>query len=181
MQTLSKPTALAIANDYIYEVFGGNTEISVPEIISEGSADLRHAVQEIIAFLRPEMPSLCTAQEMAARPGKFIPILRVILAEYTLEHQRATEEKTQTLPRLFSLSPKPSLRWRFIILQADALGPMLGKNYSRSQEERTQLFNEVFNKDFPFFNKYYLFLLRNFRYYNFTNVVPDTKACSSIV
>lgn len=95
--------------------------------------------------IRNYIPEPYSSAEMSARPGPFIPALRFILQQYTADHMAAEQnEKSKTLPRLFSLTPKPSLHWRFIDIDAKTLASLVELNMPRTQEQNAQVFKTVF-------------------------------------
>jgi hypothetical protein len=72
-------------------------------------------------------PKPVTPEELAANPGQYIPTLKHILSEYDRiywEHANSKISATNVLPKLFSLAPLPSFRWRYISMNAELLASM---------------------------------------------------------
>lgn len=61
--------------------------------------------------------------------------------------------KTRTLPKLFSLTPNPSLQWRFIDIDAETLATILSLRYPKTHDERTAIFKTVFDFEKYRFNE----------------------------
>lgn len=98
------------------------------------------AIQDHILTLAPK---ICTVKELTKDPGCVVPVLRKILSEYEAFHFETLEnsavkilsrlvpskkELNQKLPKLFSLFPMPSLRWRFIHLNALGLKALMSES-----------------------------------------------------
>lgn len=108
-----------------------------------------------------------TVSSLAASPGSYIPILKYLMVEYEKEHEEdqhnknvASEElsngeteitseqqESNNLPRLFSLTPEPSVKFRFISITPTGLKAFTTKykklpsNFVDNQD----MFFEVFN------------------------------------
>ncbi|PHZ07447.1 uncharacterized protein RHIMIDRAFT_242655 [Rhizopus microsporus ATCC 52813] len=70
---------------------------------------------------RTKMPRPVTFKSLSAPPGSYIPMLKEILKRLTAENQEYQETQSQDqqgkpnyIARLFSLSPIPSFKWRFV-------------------------------------------------------------------
>lgn len=147
LQTLKHEMVTKIANEYLYELLAGG-EPEMLQYLQSSSLDLFMAIITIRDSLLPLMPRPCTTQEMAARPGRSLPVLRAILEEYRLQHSAAAAPKsTETLPRLFSLGPSPSCHWRFVEVDAETLAVLLRLSYPRNHEQRLATFKAVFDLD----------------------------------
>lgn len=102
---------------------------------------------------------------MAATPGKFIPALRYILGNLTLEHKETEVaaylagidlhgEKQQKGAPAMTL---PSFRWRSVSLNAKAIKALL--HFRSAQDDydgNTAVFNYVFDLDKYGFNRYWV-------------------------
>lgn len=146
---MSKEELKKISNDYIHEWIAGGEPADL-----DGSADapleLILAIQELKDFLQPLAPRPWSTQSMSATPGAFVPVLRAILEEYEREHAAAenTMKPTPTLPKLFALTPVPTLKQRFIAVNGKALRVLLNDNSeSDSYEGHCSLFQKVFDMD----------------------------------
>jgi hypothetical protein len=92
-------------------------------------------------------PKPATPEQLSASPGEFVPTLKTILEMYDsiyLENQ-AKGSSTQ-LPRLFSLCPLPSFRWRFITLNAALLASFFPSLLKPTRPaDYTAVFYEILN------------------------------------
>lgn len=147
---MQKDIASKFANDYLYEILAGGNPV-MPRYLLPCSIEIGNAIQEIWMELMPYMPRPCTTEEMAAKPGNFIPALHYILQQYHDEHQQTPhiQEKSNTraLPSLFSLVPLPSRNWRFIDINAETLAGLLKMPVPRTYNQRLTVFQTVFNLD----------------------------------
>lgn len=131
------------------------------------SADIVHAVNTLVNELQPLIPQPCNKGELSASPSKFIPSLRYILENYTVEHQEneaaayiaglSINDKriacaTKTLPKLFALFPIPKFQWRFISLNAKALKALVSLPATDDDYDgNADVFNYVFRlKEYGF-------------------------------
>jgi hypothetical protein len=136
-----------VIHEYAFERLNGGS----PEWPDKVDATL--VLVSIVDNLCDKLEQLCpkptTPEKLAASPGNYIPLLKFILEEYEEEHIAAKALKgdsTQTLPRLFSLTPLPSLQWRFISINAELLSslvPSVAKPNNPSEYAR--VFYHVFN------------------------------------
>ncbi|KAL1935457.1 hypothetical protein VTP01DRAFT_4597 [Rhizomucor pusillus] len=118
---ISNNLARKLANEYIYEDLAGGNPTIPEELQEDGDLDIILAIHTIQISLKDYIPEPCTTTEMAANPGRFIPALRFILSQYTLEHEQGNEKTCKTSPELFALTPQPSLHWRFVDIDAATL------------------------------------------------------------
>ncbi|KAL1934680.1 hypothetical protein VTP01DRAFT_6862 [Rhizomucor pusillus] len=112
-------------NEYIYEDLAGGNPTIPEELQEDCDLDIILAIRTIQISPKDYIPEPCTTTEMAANPGRFIPALRFILSQYTLEHEQGNEKTCKTLPKLFALTPQPSLHWRFVDIDAATLATLL--------------------------------------------------------
>lgn len=89
------------------------------------------------------MPKPVTPQSLSKSPGAYIPMLSSILRKQeSISLNLSTDEAA---PRLFSLAPLPSLKWRFITINSNVLAAFSGKRLPSTYEEKLNMFNQVFN------------------------------------
>ncbi|KAI9266250.1 hypothetical protein EDC94DRAFT_516155 [Helicostylum pulchrum] len=75
---------------------------------------------------------------------KFIPALAFICQETEEEAEVTVEQKEK--PKLFSFTPKPSLKWRNISINNKSLASNAGiKNLGNSYSESLEMFDQVFD------------------------------------
>ncbi|KAI8368308.1 uncharacterized protein BYT42DRAFT_126091 [Radiomyces spectabilis] len=77
-------------------------------------------------------------------------MLKMILSQYELEHsqhnqQEAGQDEHAALPRLFSLFPLSTFKWRYITINPNVLAAFLGRSISGRFEENMNMFYCVFN------------------------------------
>jgi hypothetical protein len=79
-------------------------------------------------------------------------VLKKILEEYESEHaaapqneQTSKESDNTVLPRLFSIGPLPSMKWRFIDINAPLLASMVAAGGARDMRQYAALFHRVVN------------------------------------
>jgi hypothetical protein len=70
-----------------------------------------------------------TMELLSASPGKYVPCLKFMSKVLEWYHnQQSGDEKqsdSETLPKLFTVFPNPSMKWRFVSLNADILQAFL--------------------------------------------------------
>jgi len=79
-------------------------------------------------------------------------VLKKILEDYESEHaaahqneQTSKESDNTVLPGLFSIGPLPSMKWRFIDINAPLLASMVAAGRARDTSQYAALFHRVFN------------------------------------
>jgi hypothetical protein len=106
-------------------------------------------VDDVCTTIQSICPSLPTPQNLAASPGSYVPALKYILKELETEHATALEQKrisSMELPRLFSISPSPSMKWRHISINAELLANLIPTIATPAfPAEYSQVFYNVFN------------------------------------
>lgn len=113
----------------------------------EPSLPLVASVDGICENLERYIPKLVTLETLASSPGRYIPALKYILKSYEEDHEAASANKmaaaSGTIPRLFSLAPKPSMYWRFVSINAELLSSLLGLRAPANPGEYQRVFEEV--------------------------------------
>ncbi|GAA5813881.1 hypothetical protein MFLAVUS_007369 [Mucor flavus] len=134
-----------IVHEYCYQRICGGSPAwpeDVPEIYNEMKQEIDEICQELIII---DIPRPVTLQSLAASPGSYIPILATILQKNEQEHTRITSnELDETPPRLFSLVPTPSLKWRFININANVLAAFTRKKLPDTYATKLEMFQQVF-------------------------------------
>ncbi|KAK9717988.1 hypothetical protein K7432_005821 [Basidiobolus ranarum] len=106
------------------------------------------AIEEICRELSAiDMPKPVTLVTLSASPGAYIPMLASITRKYERQYQlqQRLAQESQDLPRLFSLCPVPSLKWRFITVNPNALSSFSGIKMPTTYEAKLEMFNKVFD------------------------------------
>lgn len=126
------------------------------------SLPLLSALRKLEDELFPLVPVPCTQRAISASPGSVVPALRFILNQYTLQHNEHSvvtsgmslkgqlfKKSLQTkLPKLFALYPVPSMKWRFVDLNAKALQVLVSVPSTESDYEgNMNTFDYCFNLD----------------------------------
>lgn len=138
---------MEIAHKYAFErIGGGNPEW--PSTV-EPTLPLVAVIDSICDDLEALVPKPATQERISASPGAYLPALKYILSCYEAEHRvaEASEEEPDytSLPRLFSISPKPSTKWRFISINAELLASLLPIAAPNDPSDYAQVFFEVFD------------------------------------
>ncbi|GAA5817815.1 hypothetical protein MFLAVUS_011372 [Mucor flavus] len=135
-----------IVHEYCYRRICGGSPAwpeDVPEIYNEKKQEIDEICQELITI---DIPRPVTLQSLAASPGSYIPTLATILQKNEQEHARITSnELDETPPRLFSLVPAPSLKWRFIDINANVLAAFTRKKLPDTYATKLEMFQQVFD------------------------------------
>jgi hypothetical protein len=171
-QDLAVAQRRQIVDEYIWPTLV-DKESSWPKEVDLVSMSHFNAIWSLKQHIISITPKLCTVKELTKDPGSIIPVLGKILTEYEafgiqslekvaikvlLGQTPSEKELNVKLPKLFSLFPNPSLRWRFVHLNAKGLMALLsqskrfGKTPATSEEVEDnsnyasgfQIFNNVF-------------------------------------
>jgi hypothetical protein len=120
-----------------------------PEKFSNDSA-LFTFVSNLCSSLETLVPKPLDIATISASPGAYIPVMKFILNDLETVHQEAANTKgtsSITLPRLFSLCPTPSFRWRYVSLNAETLASFF-TNISKAKQPAD--YSETFYRIFDF-------------------------------
>ncbi|RCH93528.1 hypothetical protein CU097_009585 [Rhizopus azygosporus] len=99
--------------------------------------------------LQARLPTPPTVKNLAAFPTKFVPALAAIISELEqlcVEH----EDDNAKMPRRFSLMPTPSMRWRYISINAKALQTITKHKSDGTYKGNVSLFYSIFNFKFGY-------------------------------
>jgi hypothetical protein len=110
-------------------------------------------------------PKPATPEQLSASPGEFVPTLKTILEMYdTIYLEDQAKGSSTQLPRLFSLCPLPSFRWRFITLNAELLASFFPSIQNPNcPAEYALTFYQLFNfEQFGFHRLVRIFNIRKF-------------------
>jgi hypothetical protein len=93
------------------------------------------------------MPKPVTLVSLSASPGAYVPMLSHIMGKYERQYQeqQSSSQELEQLPRLFSLSPLPSFKWRFITINPNSLSSFAGIKMPTTYEDKLDMFNTVFD------------------------------------
>lgn len=117
-------------------------------------------VDTMIQSLKKDLPTSPTPENLSATPGSFIPFLATILSSVEDRFYQTSDEDQK--PRLYSLLPVPSLRWKYVLMNAKALcSNVKGLKYSSGFAEEQRIFNSVFDLSCFGYKRYVLFEQRS--------------------
>jgi hypothetical protein len=106
-------------------------------------------VDDLCSQLESLVPRPLNQETLSASPGSYIPALKFMLRELELFHQQAQNDKTSdssVLPRLYSIGPLPSMKWRFVSLNAYTLASILPSIPTPNDpSDYLEVYNEVFD------------------------------------
>ncbi|CEI86448.1 hypothetical protein RMCBS344292_00888 [Rhizopus microsporus] len=94
--------------------------------------------------LQARLPIPPTVKNLTAFPTKFVPALAAIISELEqlcVEH----EDDNAKMPRRFSLMPTPSMRWRYISINAKALQTITKHKSDGTYKGNVSMFYSIFN------------------------------------
>jgi hypothetical protein len=129
---------------YCYQNICGGTPVW-PEKLSEIYNDKMQAIDQVCQDISvTKMPKPVTPESLSESPGAYVPMLTSIMKKYELLHQQQSSQD-ENLPRLFSLTPVPSLRWRFISINPNALAAFARISLPSTYEGKLDMFNRVFD------------------------------------
>ncbi|GAA5794871.1 hypothetical protein HPULCUR_000219 [Helicostylum pulchrum] len=128
-----------IVQDYCYQLICKGNPKWPSNIIAQQGYLSEDAVKDRI--------NQVTLLSLSAAPEKAYGCIKYILNQYEEEHSchHTYDVRRLSLPRHFSLLPKPSLHWRFVIISANPLCPPLKITLPSRYEKQLQMFYRVFN------------------------------------
>lgn len=133
---------------YCYQrICGGTPEWpdNLSEIYNGKKSEIDNVYKDLEAI---NVPRPVTLQSLSRNPGSYIPMLAAILKKNEQKYQQmpsAEPQQDKNSPRLFSLAPVPSLKWRFITINPNVLAAFAGKKLPDTYEGKLEMFNQVFN------------------------------------
>lgn len=143
------------------------------DLVSKPRVD---CLDQLCRSLKEQMPLLPTPENLSANPGMFIPFLARILS--TIEDEFYQEDDEEKKPNLYSLLPTPTLRWKYILVNAKSLAcNTRGTRYVRGFQGEQELFHNVF--DFSCFGYERWVFMHYFGFTNFFFIFLDIKVCKT--
>ncbi|KAG2202838.1 hypothetical protein INT46_000497 [Mucor plumbeus] len=111
------------------------------------SDDLKLRIRNGCDSLRNHTTESISLKSLSASPGNYIRCFSYILSAYEEEHRNHSpfDVRRLPLPRLFSISPKPSCRCRFVNASVNALSCFVKESLPRGYENQLQMFHRVFD------------------------------------
>jgi hypothetical protein len=161
--------------DYSYQIVCGGKPVLPEHDDFNVSEEQLFSINAICDELcRIDVPRPVTTVRLTTSPGKYLPLLKFILEKYETEfeahrqaqdqpqyHQQDQQQRKPTFPqllRLFSMLPLPSLKWRYITINPNALAAIAKLKLSNRYEEQLKMFSNVFDLG-KFKIKRYFFVL----------------------
>lgn len=137
-----------IVHEYCYQKICGGSA-SWPEDLPQAYNDKRPQIDDFCLTLsNMNIPRPVTLQTLSASPGAYIPMLATILQKNEEENTRITSNRLNEVPpRLFSLTPVPSMKWRFIDINPNVLSAFARKSKASSYAGKLEMFQQVFDLD----------------------------------
>ena len=135
-----------IASEYAFERIAGGQATWPAEVPAH--LGLVATVNRLCEELEALVPKPATKKSISASPGAYLPALKHILKSYEAEHRVAGDAKrpaSLTLPRLFPLTPQPSLQWRHISLNAEILASLIQQDPPSAPQDYNRVFESVFD------------------------------------
>lgn len=111
------------------------------------SDDLKLKIRNECDPLRDHTTESVSLKSLSASPGNYICCFSHILSAYEEEHRNHSpfDVRRLPLPRLFSISPKPSCRCRFVNISVNALSCFVKESLPRGYENQLQMFHRIFD------------------------------------
>lgn len=111
------------------------------------SDDLKLKIRNECDPLRDHTTESVSLKSLSASPGNYIRCFSHILSAYEEEHRNHSpfDVRRLPLPRLFSISPKPSCRCRFVNISVNALSCFVKESLPRGYENQLQMFHRIFD------------------------------------
>lgn len=130
-----------------------------PTDLSEDYNNHKVAIDVICdELLLIRIPKPVTPVNLSKSPGSYLPMLAHILKVNERQHQQQQDQQQQDqqqqdqqqqaqqqLPRLFSLCPQPSFKWRFITVNPNCLAALAGIKLATDYKGKLNMFNKVFD------------------------------------
>lgn len=143
-------TLRIIVKDYCYQyvcqgepIWPNNVALSA-NLTEDMLRDRVNQECEPVRVLINQRISLIT---LSSAPERAYKCLEYILNQYEDEHSQhhLFDVRRLPLPRLFTILPKPSVRWRFVTISANALSVFVRERLPRGYVNQLELFQRVFN------------------------------------
>ena len=121
------------------------------------SNDLKLRIRDECDSLRDHTTESITLKSLSASAGNYIRRFSYILSAYEEEHRNYSplDVRRLPLPRLFSISSKPSCRCRFVNVSINALSCFVKESLPRGYENQLQMFHRVFTLNYVSKSKFF--------------------------
>ncbi|KAG2202343.1 hypothetical protein INT46_004668 [Mucor plumbeus] len=143
--TMSPDHVAKIAKEFCYQmVYQGNPVWPKNIQLSEGE---QSRIKEACIPLSTHIDVQVTLKSLSASPEKFVRSLAYILPEYEREHlaHNPYDVRRLSLPRLFTISPSPSFRWKFVTIIVNSLCCFTKEKLPRGYNAQLDLFYKYFD------------------------------------
>ncbi|KAG2203207.1 hypothetical protein INT46_008991 [Mucor plumbeus] len=144
-ETMSPDHVAKVAKEFCYQmVCQGNPVWPKSIQLSEGE---QSRIKEVCMPLSTHIDVQVTLKSLSASPGKFVRFLAYILSEYEREHlaHNPYDVRRLPLPRLFTISPSPSFRWKFVTISTNSLCCFTKEKLPRGYNAQLDLFYKYFD------------------------------------
>ena len=134
-----------IAKEFCYQMVCQGDPVWPKNIqLSEGE---QSKIKEVCTPLSTHVDVQVTLKPLSASPGKFVRYLAYILFEYEREDlaHNPYDVRRLPLPRLFTISPSPSFRWKFVPISVNFLCCFTKEKLSRGYNAQLDLFYKYFD------------------------------------
>jgi hypothetical protein len=101
------------------------------------------SVDSLCSQLQKVLSLTPTIINLACSPEKFIPALHYMIEQ--LEEEKSKCEDQTKVPRLFSMFPNPSFKWRHITLNGKALATLTNQRSPVSYADNIKIFYNLFD------------------------------------
>jgi hypothetical protein len=111
------------------------------DFVTKSSVD---TVINMCNTLKNDLPILPIPENLSAKPGASVTFLSKILTVMENDFYQTSDEDKK--PRLYSLLPIPSLRWKYLLINTKSLcSNITNIKYSSGYLEEQRLYHDVFN------------------------------------
>ena len=109
--------------------------------------EIKTSITSAFNSLRDLIDEPVTLKSLSSSPGKYVRCFRLVLESYEIEHRRhcSYDVRRLSLPRLFSLAPIPSCKWKYIAIDSNTLASFVRKSLPKGYRNQLDLYQEVFN------------------------------------
>ena len=143
-----------IAEKYCYQfVCGGNPVWRNSCSLTE---EHKEQVKSICLPLKELLPMEVTLVTLSKHTQRFVPLLSHILSYFEAEHAGSNPDDTARLPLpgLFGLFPNPSMHFRSITMNINAICAFLSLTLPRAYNDQLEIFQRVMNFNKLRYSKY---------------------------
>ncbi|KAI9254105.1 hypothetical protein EDC94DRAFT_243142 [Helicostylum pulchrum] len=131
---------MQLIDSYFWNILLKETTDELPEFAKLEELKIKYICDK----LNTKLETSPTTFNISKNPENFIPALAFICQETEEEAEVIVEQKEK--PKLFSFTPKPSLKWRNISINNKSLASNSGiKNLGNSYSESLEMFDQIFD------------------------------------